>query len=100
VIEIVGQGVDEGRLAAVCQRYGVARLLVFGSTARGTAEPDSDVDVLYELLPGRRMGWEVEDLADELSDIFGRRVDLVSTSALHRRLRSAVLAEARPLYAA
>jgi predicted nucleotidyltransferase len=92
--------VDQSRLAVICTRYGVARLLVFGSVARGSAAPDSDIDVLYELLPGHRLGWEVEDLADELSDVLGRRVDLVSASALHHRLRPAVLAEARPLYAA
>ena len=74
--------------------------LVIGSVARGTADPASDVDVLYELLPGRRPGWEIEQLADELSGILGRPVDLVSVRALHRRLRGAVLAEAQPLYAA
>lgn len=89
--------VDEGRLAAVCSRYGIARLMVFGSVARGTAEPSSDVDILYDLLPGRRLGWEIEDLTDEL---FGRRVDLLSRTALHQRLRATVLAEAQPLYAA
>jgi len=92
--------VDEARLAAVCARYGVARLMIFGSVARGTAEPSSDVDVLYELQPGRRLGWEIEDLSDELSELFGRPVDLVSRAALHERLRAAVLAEAQPLYAA
>jgi len=89
--------VDEGRLAAVCSRYGIARLMIFGSVARGTAQPSSDVDILDELLPGRRLGWEIEDLTDEL---FGRRVDLLSAAALHERLRATVLAEARPLYAA
>jgi len=44
--------------------------------------------------------WEIEDLAEELSEVFGRRVDLVSRSALHARLRETVLAEAKPLYAA
>jgi predicted nucleotidyltransferase len=92
--------VDEARLAAVCARYGVARLMIFGSVARGTAELSSDVDVLYELQPGRRLGWEIEDLSDELSELFGRPVDLVSRAALHERLRAAVLAEAQPLYAA
>ena len=92
--------VDETRLAAVCARYGIARLMIFGSVARGTAEPSSDVDVLYELQPGRRLGWEIEDLSDELSELFGRPVDLVSRAALHERLRAAVLAEAQPLYAA
>ena len=97
---MAGVTVDEARLAAVCARYGVARLMIFGSVARGTAEPSSDVDVLYELQPGRRLGWEVEDLSDELSELFGRPVDLVSRAALHERLRAAVLAEAQPLYAA
>ena len=97
---MAGVTVDEARLAAVCARYGVARLMIFGSVARGTAEPSSDVDVLYELQPGRRLGWEIEDLSDELSELFGRPVDLVSRAALHERLRAAVLAEAQPLYAA
>jgi predicted nucleotidyltransferase len=92
-------GVHQARLGEVCRRYGVARLLVFGSVARGSASPTSDVDVLYELVAGRRLGWEVEDLTDDLADIFGRPVDLVSVTALHHRLKSAVLAEAHPLYA-
>ena len=97
---VAGVTVDEVRLAAVCALYGIARLMIFGSVARGTADPSSDVDVLYELQPGRRLGWEIEDLSDELSELFGRPVDLVSRAALHERLRAAVLAEAQPLYAA
>jgi predicted nucleotidyltransferase len=97
---VAGVRVDEVRLAAVCAGYGVARLMIFGSVARGTAELSSDVDVLYELQAGRRLGWEIEDLSDELSELFGRPVDLVSRAALHERLRAAVLAEAQPLYAA
>jgi predicted nucleotidyltransferase len=92
--------IDERRLAAVCQRYGIAALEVFGSSARGTARPDSDIDILYTMMPGRRLGWEIEDLADELSALVGRRVDLVSRRALHPPLRPAVLVEARAVYAA
>lgn len=92
--------VDQAVLAAVCERYGIARLMIFGSVARGTAEPASDLGILYELLPGRRVGWEIEDLSDELSELFGRSVDLVARAALHQRLSAAVLAEAEPLYAA
>lgn len=97
---MAGAEVDETRLAAVCEQYGIGALMIFGSVARGTAGPTSDVDVLYELRPGRRLGWEIEDLADELSDVFGRRVDLVSRAGLHERVRAAVLAEAQPVYAA
>lgn len=92
--------VDVERLDAICRRYGIARLLVFGSVARGEPTPSSDVDVLYDLLPGARLGWEIDDLADELADVFGRPVDLVARTALHPLLRASVLNEARPVYAA
>jgi uncharacterized protein len=95
-----GIEVDQRALAAICDKYGIAELKVFGSRALGTPNPDSDIDVLYVLRPGRKLGWEIEQLADELSSLFGYPVDLVSLRALHPRLKSAVLAEARPLYAA
>ena len=92
--------VDNERLGAFCEKYGIAELLLFGSAARNELTPESDVDVLYALRPGRHLGWEIEDLADELTELFGRPVDLVSRAALHARLRDAVLAETRALYAA
>jgi predicted nucleotidyltransferase len=95
-----GVEVDEARLAAICDRGGIAELKAFGSRVRGTARPDSDIDILYTLRPGRRLGWEIEQLADELAELFGRPVDLVSLRALHPLLRPSVLAEARPVYAA
>jgi predicted nucleotidyltransferase len=100
MVTIPGIEVDEGRLAAICDKYGIAELRIFGSRSRGTARPDSDIDVLYTLRPGRRLGWEIEQLADELTDLFGHPVDLVSLRALHPLLRPSVLAEARPVYAA
>lgn len=96
----VPDGIDVERLDEVCRRYGIATLLVFGSVARGEPTPSSDMDLLYELRPGARLGWEIEDLADELAEVFGRPVDLVARTALHPMLRGAVLDEARPVYAA
>ncbi len=93
-------GVDLALLEALCHRYGVARLEVFGSVARGAATPVSDVDLLYTLRPGVQLGWEIEELADELAEIFGRPVDLVSRTSLHPLLTATVLDEARPIYAA
>ena len=84
---IAGVEVDEGRLADICDRYGIAKLQIFGSQARGTAGPDSDIDVLYTLRPGRRLGWEIEQLADELTGLFGHSVDLVSLRSLHPLLQ-------------
>ena len=97
---IPGVEVDERRLTDICDRYGIAELKIFGSQARGTAGPDSDIDILYTLRPGRRRGWEIEQLAGELSELFGRQVDLVSLRSVHPLLQPSVLAEARFVYAA
>ncbi len=86
------------RLRDICDRYGVERLDLFGSFARGDATPSSDVDLLYTIRPGARLGWDIEDLAAELSATLGRPVDLVAKRALHARLRDAALADAQVLY--
>ena len=96
----VGIDVDRSTLAAICERYGVAELWLFGSSAKGTARPDSDVDLLYVRAPGSHLGWDIEDLATELSLLFGRRVDLVSKQYLHHVVRDEVLSTAKVLYAA
>jgi predicted nucleotidyltransferase len=92
--------IDRQQLDDLCRRYGIARLEIFGSLARGEGASDSDVDLFLELAPGRALGWEIVDLQDELSELFRRPVDLVSKRALHRDLKPVVLAEARELYAA
>lgn len=97
---LAGVEVDPRRLSAICAKYGIARLWVFGSTARGTATEDSDINLIYTLQPGRRLGWDIEDLSDDLADLLGRPIDLISRHAIHERLRAAVLADARQLYAA
>ena len=92
--------VDLERLREVCERYGVIRLEVFGSVVHGVARPESDIDLLYTLAPGRHLGFAINALEDELQALFGRKVDLVSKAALHRLIRDDLLAEAHSLYAA
>ena len=93
-------GLDLPRLVDICVRYGVAELSVFGSVARAEDGADSDIDLLYVLEPGRHLGFAVNALEDELRELFGRDVDLVSKAALHRLIRDDVLTEALSLYAA
>jgi uncharacterized protein len=88
------------RLAELCQKYGIAELSVFGSSARGDSEPDSDVDLLYVRVPGNDLGMAFFDLQEDLEELFGRPVDLVSKESLHRVIRDQVLADAQVLYAA
>jgi predicted nucleotidyltransferase len=93
--------VSPARLADLCRRYQVRELSVFGSAARGEMHPDSDIDLLVEFLPGAQV-----DLVDhaglmlDLSQLLGRRVDLVSKKALKPLIRTSILEEARLVYAA
>ena len=94
-------GIDAVQLAAVCRRFQVERLAVFGSAARGELRPDSDVDLLVEFRPEAEIGFiEYAGLMLALSELLGRKVDLVSKPALKPLLRDAILSEALPLYAA
>jgi predicted nucleotidyltransferase len=69
--------------AELWERFGVRRLAIFGSYARGEATPVSDVDILVDL--ERPIGWEVVDLHDYLEALLGVRVDLVTEGALRRK---------------
>ena len=84
-------GIDLAALGAACEKYGLAELAVFGSVVTGEARPDSDIDVLYVLRDGVHLGWAINDLSDDLEQVLGRPVDLISKGALHARLRDAVL---------
>jgi len=76
-------------------RFHVESLSVFGSVARDEALDDSDVDVLVEFEPEAVVGmFEFVRLRRYLSDLLGRRVDLVTPDALHKALRDGILSEA------
>ena len=71
---------------ALVDRFGVVRLALFGSTARDTARPDSDVDVLVAF-DGPATSERYFGLQFYLEDLLGRPVDLVTEKALRERLR-------------
>jgi predicted nucleotidyltransferase len=92
-------------LAAVCRRYGVARLEVFGSAARGTGfDPDrSDADFLVTFESAARNDLAtIIDLKDELEGLLRRPVDLVEREAVETSRnfirRRAILKEAQTIY--
>ena len=89
-------GTRRQEVIAAATRHGASNLRVFGSVARGEAGPDSDVDFLVDFGPGASLLDHVALLQD-LEDLLGRRVDLVSARALHWYIKDRVLAEAVPL---
>ncbi len=88
------------RLAEICRRHQVRRLALFGSALRDDFGPASDVDLLVEFLPGRTPGLAFFTLQAELSQAFGRPVDLNTAGCLGALLHPTVLAGALPIYVA
>jgi predicted nucleotidyltransferase len=87
-------------IAELCAKYGVVELSVFGSTARGEAEAESDVDFLYVRGPNAVRGWDFFELQYELEELLKHHVDLVPKHGLHWVIKDRVLSEAAILYAA
>ena len=81
-------------LDAILARYAATNPRIFGSVARGDATPDSDIDLMVDLLP--RRGNEllrVSGIAEELSEVLGTRVDVVAASLLRCEVSSTALAD-------
>lgn len=96
-----GVVLPESEIAAICRRYHVRELSVFGSAARGEMRPDSDVNLLVDFLPNAHIGLlELSAMMREFSCLVGRRIDLAVKPALKPLIRAEVLAEAHVLYAA
>ena len=75
------------------RRYGVTRLALFGSMGRGSARPDSDVDILVAF-DGPATSSRYFGVQFFLEDMLGRRVDLVTDKALRTELRPYIEREA------
>ncbi|MGQ0601709.1 MAG: nucleotidyltransferase family protein [Anaerolineales bacterium] len=77
----------------IAARHGARNVRVFGSTARGQARPNSDLDLLVEFEPGRTLLDHI-GLIQELEETLGCKVDVVTEQALHRQIRAQVMAQA------
>ena len=80
----------------ICAKHGARNVRVFGSTVRGEANRDSDLDLLVEFEPQRSL-LDQAALVLELEGLLGRKVDVVSEAGLYWLLRRRILNEARVL---
>jgi predicted nucleotidyltransferase len=87
-------------IAALCRKYHVAELAIFGSALRGDSRPDSDVDFLVKFTPDARIGLTFFTFEHELSVLLGRKADLNTPAFLSPYFRQQVLNEAETIYAA
>lgn len=71
-------------ILTVVRRHHGRSVAVFGSVARGEYCPGSDIDLLVDFEPGSSL-LDVARISDELTDLLGRRVDVVSRGGLTDR---------------
>jgi predicted nucleotidyltransferase len=90
--------VSSSELEALCRKYHVRKLALFGSVLRDDFRADSDLDVLVEFEPDARIGLDFISLQEELSALFGRSVDLNTVGFLSRHFRQKVIDSAQVLY--
>jgi predicted nucleotidyltransferase len=93
---------DHDALAAICRRYHIRRLSLFGSTLKGSERPHSDVDLLVEFQPDAKPSLlTMARIEIELSPLLGgRKVDLRTAQDLSRYFRDEVIRAAETQYEA
>lgn len=86
-------------IEAICAKYHVKELALFGSALRSDFRQDSDIDVLVEFESDTAIGLlAFIGMGQELSEILGREVDLVPKERLKRRICKPILESARVIY--
>jgi len=79
------------------RKFGVKRLWLFGSYAKGEQKERSDIDIIVEFEKGMKTFDNYMALKFFLEDLFGVEVDLITVEALKPAIRKAVWAEAVPI---
>ena len=83
---------------AELKQLGVQHLYLFGSTARGDAREDSDVDLFFDYEKGKFGVFDLMDVRERASSILGRKADIMTRDSLHKTLRGRIEATAIPVF--
>jgi predicted nucleotidyltransferase len=94
----ISELVNEHRaeILRIAEANGATRVRVFGSVARGTTGPESDLDLLIEFAPGSDL-FDLIAIKQDLEDLLGHPVHVVTEAAVSPYMRDAVLRDATPL---
>jgi len=85
---------SRNKIVRLAQKYGATNIRIFGSFARGDHNSESDVDFLINMEGSllRRIAFK-----QDLEDLLGRKVDVVTEKSLHWYVRERIMKEAAPL---
>ena len=95
--------IDANALAAICRKYGVKKMSLFGSAARNELRPDSDVDLLVEFkTTSKTTLFDLVHIQDELSPLFGNRTIQIASPGILKNpyRRETILPDLKTLYEA
>jgi uncharacterized protein len=80
------------------RQLGIEHLYLFGSTARGEAREDSDVDLFFDHPEGSLGLFQLMDVKDTAARILGRKTDIMTRRSLHPVLRAQIEASALQVF--
>ncbi|HDT11466.1 MAG TPA: hypothetical protein ENN58_01870 [bacterium] len=86
-------------LSSFCQENGIVFVALFGSFARGDEKPDSDIDLMVRFSDTKSL-FQIIEIKNKLTEIFGREIDLVTENSLSPYLKDKILNEMEEIYAA
>lgn len=97
--------IPKKKLAEFCKRWKISELALFGSILREDFRSSSDIDLLVSFSPRARVSlFDLVRMQNELTEIFGREVDLVERRAIEKSenyiRRKSILSQTKVIYAA
>jgi Predicted nucleotidyltransferases len=100
---IINIPLPKEKIAEFCKKWKIKEFSLFGSVLREDFKPESDIDVLVEFEPDARYGlFDMVTMTDELKEIFGREVDLLTRRAVEESRnyirRKAILSSLEAVY--
>ena len=80
----------------IASQYGVNKVKIFGSALRGEETPESDIDLLVDCKDGCSL-FDLIGLKQELEQMFGRKIDIVTPNSIRWSLQEFILGEAQEI---
>ena len=77
----------------IAAKYGAKNIRVFGSMAHGEESPESDLDIIVEMEKGRSL-LDIIAIKQDIEELLGRKVDVVTEASISPYIRDNVLKEA------
>ena len=84
---------NRDEILRIAAAYGASNLRIFGSVSRNETTSDSDIDILVHLEAGRSL-LDLIAIKQDLQDLLGREVDVVTQDSISPYIREQVLQEA------